>query len=288
MYEETFDTIGDPGTGDPIMDELLGDPIGDATIDTLATLADEMGDPIASFNDLASEIGAPRVGALPRRPTPSALNPNVPAAANRLNRFTAAQNAARMLGGLAPRNVRIPFLWVDGGKVNSSPIPLESTMSRPEFELATMQARVNTPYQPQIVTGFPTLGNLRLTIEGPSGQDARFFQFGVLVKMGMTILTGLATGTMTVTFYYGSFIGGQLSAGPFSISYNGKFAMTIVFFPFVVVQTRVRPVLGVVRNQQGFTLVADFNGLPDGSNVALILPGTNHPDWNAAISRIIS
>jgi hypothetical protein len=286
MYTDEMDAMSEP-IGDPIMDELLGDPIGDATIDTLAALADEMGDPIATFNDLAAEIGAPKVGALPQRPTPSALNPRVPAAANKLNRFTAAQNAARMLGGLAPRNTRIPFLWVDGGKVNSSPFPLESTMSRPEFELATMQARVNTPYQPQIVTGFPTLGSLTLTITGPT-PPSQFYQFGVLVKMGMTVLTGLATGTMNVTFSYGSFVAGGLTAGPFSISYNGKFAMTIVFFPYAVVQTRVRPILGLVQNATGYTISASFTGLPDGSNVALILPGTNHPDWNSALSRIIT
>lgn len=188
------------------------------------------------------------------------------------------QGTLRSNVGKISRRSMLPFFSLLGAKMNSSPIDPLSKFVADMFKVMLDRQNSDTPFLQETAQGVFFAGTWTCTAVGTLA--SRFYT-GLILQIGTNALNASPGTIINITATLPT-INGPLviAATPFLITYEDKFNVRFLFFPWQLVTNKPLPVLGQYNNAN--PIVVAITGIPAASAVSLVVPGSQHP-WTVGM-----
>lgn len=191
-----------------------------------------------------------------------------------------------------------PFLSAKNAEIVSSPLSQSATFAARDLIESISYARIHTPATPVIVTGVvgPT-NTLALSINMASVQandptlTSLYYPF-VDVRVALPPLTTGPISDITVAFSADGMptehSGSAWPANPITrvAQIDVAKAVEIQFMPYVLRRSTPHLVMGLLTGTAAVSVT--LNNLPEGSQVSLTLPGSDHYTVNQTLAAALS
>lgn len=188
------------------------------------------------------------------------------------------QGSLRSNVGKINRRSKLPFFSLLGGKMNSAPIDPLSNFVGDMLKVLLDRQNSDTPFLQETAQGVFALGTWTCTAVGVV--TPRFYT-GLILQIGTNMLNA-SPGTIFNISATLPTINGPLviAVTPFLITYEDRYNVRFMLFPWQLVTNKPLPVLGQYNNAN--PIVVTVTGLPAQSAVSLVVPGSQHP-WTVGI-----
>lgn len=185
------------------------------------------------------------------------------------------------------KSANTPFLTVENGAIVSSPLGGNAMFDYAELEGSIQQCFHRSPAAPVVDTVVEAGGTATNTVTLAEvqavnpGMTAILIPF-VLVQFTAAQLTALPSGVIETTITIGTEFNANCVYQAIQIAQAKVMnRMNVTVVPFQLVQSKPRPLNGIIRQGSDLTVVS--TGLATGMRVTVVIPGTTHPAIKAAI-----
>lgn len=194
-----------------------------------------------------------------------------------------ASDAAAIVksGEAAIKSANTPFLTAENGFIHSSPLGGGAFFNYAELEFAIQSTFLRSPAAPVsdtevevggVTTNTVTLAEIQVVNPAMTTMLIPF----LLVQFSASQLNALPAGVITVTAtipteFNGNSVYNAIQVGVSNVA--NRVNLTII--PYILVQSKPRPILGLIRQNE--SVVVQATGLATGTRTTVIIPGTTHP-----------
>jgi hypothetical protein len=174
------------------------------------------------------------------------------------------------------------FFSLRGAKMNSSPIDPLSTFVTDMFKNMLDRQAMDTPFLQETAIGAFAAGTWTATA---TGAVTNRFYVGLILQIGTNVLNAAPATIIQVTGTFPTINGNLVvAANPWLLTYEQRFDVRFLLYPWQLVSNKPMPVLGQYSNASN--IVVTVTGIPSASAVNLVVPGSIHP-WTVAMRNAL-